>query len=362
MSITETNPLPQRAASAPLVPPEASVPLTPALIDLAATNLADVITLALEHRAPHRALVVFDQRCALAQALTAGYRRCLPGAHLIDFDTVDAQQIQAEFASLAPGDLVVLVQSSNFRLDAYRIRVELFKLGLKVIEHPHLARMPGIESAHYIAALAYDRAYYHGTGHALKARIDRAQSALLDSDGAQLEFGPLEPAKLNIGDYTGMTNIGGQFPIGEVFTEARTLENVKGRVRIFVFGDTAFAVNQPLHPITLIIECGRVTATEHSTPEFDQVLQNIRADEGQVWLRELGFGLNRALGPHHTVSDIGTFERMCGVHLSLGAKHGVYQKPGFKRGVVRHHVDVFPVTKAVFLDGENVYRDGAWRV
>ena len=337
-------------------------PLVPALVDLAAANLRDVVMLALEHRAPHNAVVVFDQRCALAQALTEGYRRCLPDARLIDFDRVTAQQIQTEFAGLSAGDLVVLVQSSNFRLDAYRIRVELFKLGLKVIEHPHLARMPGVESAHYIAALAYDPIYYRGTGQALKARIDRAQSTVVDSGGAQLVFGPLESAKLNIGDYTGMSNIGGQFPIGEVFTEARALESVNGRVRIFVFGDTAFAVNQPPHPITLVIEQGRVTATENSTLEFDQVLHNIRADEGQVWLREVGFGMNRALGPHCTVSDIGTFERMCGVHLSLGAKHGVYPKSGFKRGVVRHHVDVFAVTQAVLLDGENIYRDGAWVV
>ena len=157
-----------------------------------------------------------------------------------------------------------------------------------------------------------------------------------------------------------MLNIGGQFPIGEVFTEARDLGTVNGRVRIFVFGDTAFAVNRPAHPITLVIEQGRVVEVIDSTPAFDQVLANIRADEGQVWLRELGFGMNRAFNQSRTVDDIGTFERMCGIHLSLGAKHGVYQKPGFKRGVVRHHVDVFAVTREVWLDEVNVYRDGAW--
>lgn len=336
--------------------------LSPPLIDLAAKNLQDVVTLALAHTSAHNALVVFDRRCALALGLTEGYRRCLPHARFIDFDTVTAQHIQTCFGALAAGDLVVLIQSSNFRLDAYRIRVELFKLELKVIEHPHLARMQGIQAAHYIAALAYDPTYYRGTGAALKTRIDRAQSARIDSGGAELIFGPLEPAKVNIGDYRGMTNIGGQFPIGEVFTEARVLESVHGCVRIFVFGDTQFAVNQPVQPITLVVEQGRVTDAHESTPEFDQVLANIRADEGQVWLRELGFGMNRAFAPDRTVSDIGTFERMCGVHLSLGAKHGVYPKTGFKRGVVRHHVDVFAITEAVFLDDENLYHDGAWLV
>ena len=43
-----------------------------------------------------------------------------------------------------------------------------------------------------------------------------------------------ESAKLNVGDYSEMQNIGGQFPIGEVFTEARDLEAVNGRVRILL--------------------------------------------------------------------------------------------------------------------------------
>jgi len=159
-----------------------------------------------------------------------------------------------------------------------------------------------------------------------------------------------------------MTNVGGQFPIGEVFTEAQDLEAVNGRVRIFVFGDTAFQVNQPEKPITLVIDKGRVTDVIDSTPEFDQVIANIRADEGEVWLRELGFGMNRAFSQTRTVCDIGTYERMCGIHLSLGAKHGVYNKPQIKRATARYHVDVFAVTEAVYLDDDLVYSDGAWQV
>ena len=87
-----------------------------------------------------------------------------------------------------------------------------------------------------------------------------------------------------------------------------------------------------------------------------------RADEGVVWLRELGFGLNRAFTRQRIVRDIGTFERMCGIHLSLGAKHGIYAKPGFKRDQGKHHVDVFAATEAVWLDDACVYHDGAWAV
>lgn len=341
-------------------------PLTEAIpaeaVDAAEKHLRDVLAIAFEHTPARAAVVVSDARCGLAIALTQAYRRCLPTARFIDFDAASPESVIAAFAPLAPSDLVVLIQSTNFRLDAFRIRVELFKRDLKVIEHPHLARMPGRQAQYYIESLAYDPAYYRGVGNALKARIDRARCGAIDSGGERLVFAsPFEPAKLNVGDYSGMKNIGGQFPIGEVFTEAQDLEAVNGRVRIFVFGDTSFSVNRPQQPITLVIANGRVAGALDSTAEFDQVLANIRADEGEVWLRELGFGMNRAFSKDRMVSDIGTYERMCGIHLSLGAKHGVYHKPLIRRADARHHVDVFAVTEAVMLDDEVVYRNGDWQ-
>jgi hypothetical protein len=337
--------------------------ISPAAIDTAARHLGDVLAIAMEHTASRGALVVFDTRTDLACALTEGYRRKLPGARFVDFDTVTPAEVLDAFGQMQTGELVVLVQSTNFRLDGFRIRVELFKLGLKVIEHVHLSRMPGAQGEHYIESLAYDPAYFRGVGKALKAKIDQASMAVVDSGGEQLVFAsPFESAKLNVGDYSEMNNVGGQFPIGEVFTEARDLEAVNGRVRVHVFGDTSYLVNRPDTPITLVIEKGRVVGTVDATPEFERLLEIIRADEGEVWVRELGFGMNRAFTRERRVNDIGTYERMCGIHLSLGAKHGVYPKPGFKRKDARYHVDVFAVTEAVYLDDERVYADGQWQI
>lgn len=337
--------------------------ITEESVDLAQKHLHDILTMAIEHAPPRAAVVVADTRCDLAVALTEAYRRCLPTARFIDFDAVAPDEVLAAFADLEANDLVVLIQSTNFRLEAFRLRVELFKRSLKVIEHPHLSRMPGVQADYYIASLAYDPAYYRGVGYALKARIDRAQGGVVDSGGERLVFAaPFEAAKLNIGDYSEMNNVGGQFPIGEVFTESQDLEAVNGRVRIFVFGDTTFRVNRPEQPITLVVAKGRVTEVVDSTPDFDQVLEKIRADEGEVWLRELGFGMNRAFSRDCMVDDIGTYERMCGIHLSLGAKHGVYSKPNIRRTTARYHIDVFAVTEGVYLDDELVYRDGAWQV
>src|SRR5450830_1525105 len=337
--------------------------ISAAATEVVAQNVADTLAMAICHRPDESALIVCDKRSWLNVVLTEAYRLALPDASFIDFDEVTPEAVLAAFAALPAGSLVVLIQSTSFRLEAFRIRIELFKRGLKVIEHVHLSRMPGVQGLHYIASLAYDPAYYRGVGHALKERIDRARHGMVDSGGEQLVFAsPFESAKLNIGDYSGMTNVGGQFPLGEVFTEAQDLEAVSGRARIFVFGDTQFLVNRPAAPLTIIVDQGRVVGAENSTPEFDNMLAIIRAHEGDVWLRELGFGMNRAFSRDRMVDDIGTYERMCGIHLSLGAKHGVYTKPQLKRKDARYHIDIFAVTEGVYLDDQRVYQDGAWQL
>jgi len=310
-----------------------------------------------------QAVVVYDTHSILSRLLFEAYRSVLPQAIFIDFNETSPEEILHILGSLNASDFVVLIQSKNFRLDAYRIRVELFKRQIKVIEHPHLARMSEEEVGCYIDAMAYDSAYYRSVGPALKVKIDAASSGVLDSGGELLYYdSPFESAKLNIGDYSEMKNTGGQFPIGEVFTEAKDLEAVHGSVNIFIFSDTSYQINRPEKPITLTIEKGVVVDTENSTPAFDEIMELIREQEEQVWVRELGFGLNRAFTKTATVSDTGTYERMCGVHLSLGRKHGMYGKPGFKRGDGKFHIDVFVDTTTFKLDNEVIFKDEAWVV
>jgi aminopeptidase len=330
---------------------------------VAARNVSDTLTLAMEHSDAHRAVVVADDRTELSRLLIGAYAACLPSARSIPFDHAEPEAVKATLLELRESDLVVLIQSTVFRIPEFRIRVELFRNSIKVIEHSYLDRMADEEIDHYIAALAYDPAYYRGLGHALKARMDGARSARVESGGETLHFAcPLEPAKLNIGHFEGLKNVGGQFPIGEVFTEARELERVNGRVQIYGFTDTSFRLNVPREPITLVVERGRVLEAVDSTSELDRVLEVIRADEGEVWVRELGFGMNRAFSRSRCVADVGAFERVCGVHLSLGARHGVYKKPHLNHREVRYHVDSFVVTDRVLLDDDVVYAEGAWQM
>src|SRR5260221_10766542 len=146
--------------------------LSETLITHAAHHLQDILTLAIQHSPQHTALIIYDTQCPLAMTLKTAYQRILPSAIYKDFETLSAKEILAAFKQLAPSDLVILIQSTSFRLNDFRIRVELFEQGLKVIEHPHLSRMIGVECEYYIDALAYDPAYFRNTGWALKKRID----------------------------------------------------------------------------------------------------------------------------------------------------------------------------------------------
>ncbi len=330
---------------------------------LASRNLSDTLAIAMEHTPERAAVLVADGRSELARLLTRAYAECLPSARVLQFDELQPEAVRAALDELQEHELAILVQSSVFRIPDFRIRVELYRRSVKVMEHANLERVEPHEIQHYVAALGYDPTYYRGVGHALKALMDAASSARIVSEGEVLHFGsPLEPAKLNIGHFAGLKNVGSQFPIGEVFTEARDLESVNGRVKLYAFADTSFRLNVPDEPVTLVIERGRVVGALNSTSELERVLSIIRAEEGEVWLRELGFGMNRAFSRQHRVSDVGAFERVCGVHLSLGARHGVYKKPHLNPREVRHHVDTFVVTEQVLLDDQLVFADGAWRV
>lgn len=321
---------------------------------------ADIIQHVIKRTPEQHVLLICDAQSSLARELTHGYKAAATDAEVIDFDTTTPDVILRRIEKLHPGDVVILVQSSSFRLNAFRLRVELFKLGLAVIEHAHLNRIPPEEQSIYIDALAYDPAYYQATGHALKQHIDTAKRIVVACEGTELIYiGPFEDAKLNIGDYSHMKNRGGQFPIGEVFTEPKFLDQVNGTVKIFAFGDMDFHVTVPEQPITLTIAKGIVTHIADAPPAFQAVADAIQADE-QLMIRELGFGMNRAFTKTRRVTDIGSYERLCGIHLSLGQKHALYNKEGISKRASRYHVDVFADVTQVSIDETVVYQNGSY--
>lgn len=325
-------------------------------------NLSDTVFHAIEYTPAKQALIVFDEDSTLSQLLTAGYKAVLPKADFLPFNSTTPDDIRQKISGLNAGDLVVLIQSTSFRLNEFRFRLELFNRSLAVIEHPHLGRMPESEHEIYIDALAYDASYYRTIGPELKRRIDAAKIIDLHCQNTVLHYeGPFEPVKMNIGDYSTLKNTGGQFPIGEVFTEPKDLTNVNGEVEIFAFADREFKVIFPEQPIILTITKGMITEAKNATPEFRSILDQIEGDE-VLAVRELGFGMNRAMNRHRFLTDIGSYERMCGIHLSLGAKHTMYAKEGFPKRSSKYHVDVFADTSAVIIDGETIFNGNTYSI
>lgn len=326
----------------------------------AQVHITQILRDAIQLQSTEKVVVIFDSDAPLTNIITDAYRAAAPTAHFVDFSTVTTGDVFALFDGLKPDDLVVLVQSSNFRLDAFRVRIEIFQRGLKTIEHTHLNRIPESQFTTYINALAYDPTYYRPLGKALKAGLAATQRTTVLCEGTQLVYdGGMEEAKLNVGDYTEMKNVGGTFPIGEVFTEPKELRAVNGTAKIFAFAGEDHLVRM-YEPFLVHINNGILTAPEG--PEaFQQILTHI-GDEEEVLVREFGLGLNPAMGPHALVNDITAFERQRGLHLSLGEKHAIYAKPGLHRKKGRYHVDVFVAVTRILFDDRCIFENGSFSI
>lgn len=327
------------------------------LVVLARTHIEEILRDAI--LLDGEALVIFDDEAPLTRTITEAYQAALPHARFLNIANLTKETAMEQFRAMKPGDLVVLVQSGNFRLDDFRIRIFLFQQGLKAIEHTHLDRFPAEEHETYINSLHYDKNYYHPMGHGVREKLRRAQTAEVRCADTVLRYeGGFEDPKLNIGDYREMTNVGGTFPIGEVFTEPLDLARVNGEVRIYAFAGMDFKVRM-YEPFKVTIKDGILSPQEGAPQPFLDLIELIEKDE-PVYVREMGLGMNNAISREHMLSDITAFERITGLHLSLGAKHSIYAKPGFGKKEGRYHIDVFVDTKEILLDGEPVFKDGTY--
>jgi aminopeptidase len=324
------------------------------LISIAAGHIRDILAGAIKRAPSERVVVIYDLQSGLSKIMADAYREAIPDGQFIDFAETDAAAILKLIDELSPGDVFVLVQSNSFRLNEFRIRIELFKRKLKCIEHVHLDRMSEDQYATWVDALAFDTGYLQGKGHALKKALDQASTVKIVGKDTELVWeGGVEECKLNIGDYTGMENIGGTYPIGEVFTEARDLSKVNGTFRIYAFAGDDFNVRF-YEPFLAKVVNGILEPGDDAPEEFKKIMDLIRAEE-RVLVRELGVGMNRAISRKTPVNDITAFERVLGLHMSIGEKHGVYKKPGLIPTKTRYHVDVFPAFERLEIDGKVVF-------
>lgn len=327
------------------------------LIVEATTNIRDMVTLALEHTSDKKVVVIYDTENELTQIITEAYRKVLPEATFLDFNSRSKEDIIATFDALSPRDLVVLIQSTDFRLNEFRIRIHLFQKKLKVIDHLHLVRNTPDSWETYIDALAYDPTWFRGVGRKLQSILEHTQELRFEGGESVLTItGGLEAPKVNIGDYSGMENIGGTFPIGEVFTEARDLSQMNGSMLIYAFAGADYNTNMH-EPFRVDVNDGLVIGWSENAPQaFPDTVSLVKTNERAIF-REIGFGLNRAITREKYLKDITAFERILGIHFSLGEKHTVYKKPGIVADKTRFHVDLFPIIDRVYADGVLIFEN-----
>ena len=324
-------------------------------------NVKDILELSLKHRLDsklQKTLIVYDNQTTLSHILTEAYRFNLPDADYIDFDTSSQIDLINKFDTLGVGDLVVLIQSSNFRLNDFRIRLYLFNRGIKVIEHMHLHRNCQATWPIYIDSLAYDIKYLTTQSHSIELALRSAKSLTISYDNQScLVDSALEIPKLNIGQYDAMANIGGTYPIGEIFTESQNLQAINGHIWVYAFANSAFEVELAPRPFWLEINDGIITNWDPATPSsFVTVLNKVQESESLL-IRELGFGINRAFSrrPELLIKDITAFERICGMHMSIGHKHSVYKKPGYPTHKARYHIDIFIQADIIQTDTQVIW-------
>ncbi len=125
-------------------------------------------------------------------------------------------------------------------------------------------------------------------------------------------------------------------------------------------------------PITLPVRNGIIPELPSSSSSFDaqhqqlgslhEVIEMVRAGEGEVAVREFGLGLNRAMSKLKPVNDVTAFERQLGMHISIGKKHTVYKKPGIATKRTRFHIDLFVDVDTIEMDGTIIFKDGDFNV
>ncbi len=270
--------------------------------------------------------------------------------------------LKNELTSLPAWSIVILVQSTNFRLSTFRIRLELFHLGIHVVEFNHLAYILEWEFDTFSSSLIYHTPEYVRLQNVIEWLILWADCTRIQSvNGEFLQYWPLEKIRGNTGDYTSSTNKWGTFPIGEVFTEAIDLSGVHGKCLIESYPREDFSVEH-CTPFELIIESGRVLPSNDFPPAFAKLYDWIVQFEWEVMVRELGMGINPAITRDTSLSDINFYERKTGVHLSLWKKHGIYGKKLPKNEIQRFHIDVFIALEAVYIGERRIFENGKWTV
>lgn len=303
-------------------------------------------------------IIVYDTQIPLTEELCKSYARHLVEPVLIDFLNTEEDKIVEEIDKLRKGSLVILIQTGSFRMSKFRWRLELFHRGMKVLEHARLGHNEPEEYQTYVDALTCDIEENTKNANHIMNIVSKAKEATFTSkDGSKLTVkGPFEDMKPNLGVYEQGQNVGGGFPVGEVFTEPVDLEAFNGTLSIGAYPSMDHKV-VICEPFQVQVNNGYLSYDDSAPEEFKELMKLIETENehGKIPLREIGFGLNKHVGFDKPLSETSAFERQRGLHFSLGMKHNIYRKKVPKTINQRYHIDIYIDVKTMAADGEVFY-------
>ncbi len=314
-------------------------------------------------------IFVYDLDSKLSQELSKWYIKSLRelqnlnisrNIEKIDFNKFDKEELKNKLLNLKENSTVILVQSTNFMLDNFRIRLNLNNAWVWCLEHRHLAYIYDNQIENYADSIEYKTPYYQDLWFKLKKISDVANSMkFICNDWSILNVDWwFEDMKINDWNYD-WKNRWGNFPIWENFTEAKKFDNVNGELSIYAFPDEKLKV-EFVKPFKIKIEKSKIMWDESIYPEtFKNILNFIKESEDwEVMFRELGFWLNNWITKDKPLSDINSYERIAWFHISLWKKHQIYRRKLDKSIVQRYHIDIFPDIKEIYIDEKLVFKNG----
>ncbi len=299
-------------------------------------------------------ILIYDLESPLSKLIAEAYIQNLKNinSEIIDINTVNKDELIKRLWALKEFSTVILVQSTNFRLDNFRIRLQLHNNWVGCLEHNHLQYMKDDEYENYADAIEYKTPYYDKLSLKLKEICDNAETLKVichDWSVLNIEWW-FDSMKQNTWNYEWKKRWW-TLPVWENFNEATDFDWVNWELSILIYPWMDFQIKKPDKVFKIKIEKSFITCNDINAPkEFIELLELIKASENnEVMLRELWFWLNSNITNNKQLADVNFFERKAWFHVSIWKKHQIYRKKLHKSIVQRYHIDIFPDIKEIYV-------------
>lgn len=307
-----------------------------------------------------KVVLVYDTDSILSSLISDWYienLKAYSNAEIILYSSIKSDDLREKLLSLEEWRTVIMVESTNFRLEEFRIRINLQKRKVANIEHNHLVYIKEYETKTYLEAISYQSPYFQKVSDWLKSKVENWNTMKVISPNWStmiLEWW-FEEMKQNTWNFP-LNNRYWTLPMWENFSEVKDFSLVNWELYIRAYPLEDLQVRICENPFKVSVKESMITYNENEVPvEFDSLMKKIIASEWEVMIRELGFWLNRAIDFTRTLSDVNPFERLSGFHLSLGKKHNIYRKKLKSNIVQRYHIDVFPAVSEIYINDELIF-------